>query len=78
VEDYETDPLIFHNPLKAKWASEMLTYIEVAKEKLPSITKPMLLFHGTNDNLVPLTASEFINKNISSRDKKFEVGVLLP
>ena len=69
------DPLIFHDPLKAKWASEMLTYIEVARMKLPSITIPVLIFHGTNDSLVPLTASEFISKNISSQDKKFEVGV---
>ena len=64
---------MYRDPLKARWASEMLTYIEVAKEKLPAITKPVLIFHGTNDNLVPFSSSEFINKTISSKDKKFEV-----
>ena len=75
VEIYNNDPLVFHAPLKARWAAEMIKAIELGREKIGEIIQPVLLFHGTNDHLVPFSSSEFVMKNIGSEDKTFEVQV---
>ena len=71
---YNTDPLVYHMGLKAKWTVEFLRGIDVGREAIKSISIPALIFHGTEDKLVPFTASEFVHANISSSDKKFEVS----
>lgn len=72
---YENDPLVYHQPLKAKWAGEMIKRVPIAREKISKIEIPVLITHGTGDHLVPFSASEFISNNIGSSDKTFEVTV---
>ena len=73
VEMYENDPLIWHGPLKARWGIALMTSIELFRENVDQITLPLLLIHGSEDHLVPLSTSHFINDNASSQEKRFEV-----
>lgn len=72
VEAYVNDPLVHHMAVKAKWSSEFFHSIDVAREGIHVIAIPALIVHGTQDRLVPLSASQFIFANISSSDKTFE------
>lgn len=71
---YRNDDLVYHSALKARWAAEMLRNIKIARERIEEIETPALIIHGTEDHLVPHSASEFIFKNIKSEDKTFEVA----
>jgi hypothetical protein len=73
VERYANDPLVWHGPLKARWVAAMLTSIDLFRENVERITLPLLLIHGREDQLVPITASHFINDNAASQEKRFEV-----
>ena len=59
--------------MKAKWFSENLSGIKVAREGINVLTLPVLIIHGTEDPLVPFSASKFLNDVIMSTDKTFEV-----
>ena len=74
VERYANDPLVWHGPLKARWVAAMLTSIDLFRENVERITLPLLLIHGREDQLVPITASHFINDNAASQEKRFEVS----
>ena len=73
---YKEDPLIYHGALKAKWLSEFLAKVYVARAGLNAINLPTLLLHGTEDRLVPFSGSEYIYNNITSKDKEFEVCIV--
>ena len=53
----------------------MKSEMDVARAGLNIINLPTLLLHGTEDQLVPYSASEYILNNISSEDKQFEVCI---
>lgn len=71
------DPLVWHGALKASWGVAMLNSIESFRRDVGHITLPLLLFHGTSDTLIPLSASQFIDNNVGSQDKRFEVRVCI-
>lgn len=74
VEKYKNDPLNYHYALKPHWGVEYLRAIETGKQGIGAVNLPALLIHGTDDGIVPITASEFIFNNIASSDKTFEVS----
>lgn len=76
VEMYKNDPLVYHQALKAKWASEFISHTEIGRQRINAINIPALIFHGTQDHLVPFTSSEYIFNAITSTDKTFEVRCL--
>ena len=73
VESYMSDPLIWHGALKARWGIALVKSITLLRENIGLISMPLLLIHGSDDNLVPITSSHFINENVSSQEKRFEV-----
>lgn len=75
---YINDPLINHSKLEGRWSSLFLSAITAAQENINSISIPAFIFHGTLDQIVPFTASEFIFENIASIDKTFEVSFMPP
>ena len=74
MKAYEDDPLVYHGPLKAKWATEIMATIKMFRQRVGDVTLPLLIAHGTEDHLVPFTASQFVFANTSSADKTFEVN----
>lgn len=73
VERYVNDPLIWHGGMKARWGVAMVSSITLLRESVATISLPLLLIHGSEDHLVPISSSHFINDNVSSQEKKFEV-----
>ena len=61
--------------MKARYFKESLAKMDVAQAGLNIINLPTLVLHGTEDQLVPFLASEYIFNNISSEDKQFEVCI---
>lgn len=61
--------------MKAKWAAVTVNAITEFRENMGVIQLPLLLIHGTDDHLVPLSASEFVMDTVSSTDIKFEVNL---
>ncbi len=64
-------------PMKAKILAEFLSAVKAARGKINVVTIPVLIFHGTDDHLVPFSASEYINSKVRSTDKTFEVRMCL-
>ncbi len=72
VQAYVEDDRVYHGALKAKWASATLAAIAMFKEQVSRIELPLLLIHGTEDTLVPFSASEFVAANVTSQQIRFE------
>ena len=73
VRAYVEDPLVFHGKLPARTVSELVTAIHGFPDRLPGISLPLLVMHGGDDPIVPLAASEMIEKRAGSADKKLIV-----
>ena len=75
VQRYVDDPLIYHGPMKAKWISVTVRAISEFRQNVGVIQLPILLIHGTEDHIIPISASEFMMDNVSSTDIQFEVSL---
>lgn len=57
VENYIHDPLV-HRWVTASWGKSMLEGIKIAYEKAPAFPLPLLLMHGTKDEVAYSTGSQ--------------------
>ena len=78
VERYVNDPLVWHGGLKVRWGVAIVASITLFRENINRLSLPMLIIHGSEDKLVPISSSHFINDNAPSPDKKFEVRTVGP
>lgn len=67
------DPLIIHSLAKAALMAAMIDSIQQYQPRLNEISLPLFLMQGTDDQIVPLYASELVDANVSSVDKTYEV-----
>jgi len=71
VQQYLNDPLVYHGGVRARMGIELIDAINNAKDLAPQIQWPFLIMHGTEDKLVPFSASEeFFAKCTSCPDKQ--------
>lgn len=63
------DPLNHRKPLTPHIIHEMVTEARRVLERLPSLTAPILLMHGTQDRLVPPSGSQLVYDKVGSTDK---------
>ena len=68
VRDYRTDPLNHTGKMVARTGAELMATALAMPRRLPSLTKPLLVLHGTADRLVPLAASEVVRAHAGSPD----------
>lgn len=68
VAAYESDPLVHHGKVKAGIARGMITAAESFPSRLPSLTMPLLLLHGTDDRLADVSGSRMIASRAGSED----------
>ena len=73
MEEYRSDPLVYHGKLKAKWGVAMLNAMEFFGQHFSEISIPLLLVHGDADQLVHIGSSQFGYHTASSTDKTFEI-----
>ncbi len=71
VKDYIDDPLV-HDRVSAKWFTEYLNCSEDCLNRLPEITLPTLIIHGTEDRMSSGEGSKQIYEQISSKDKEIK------
>ena len=50
--------------------------VTTAQRRIDRVNVPLLIVHGTDDAMVPISASEFIFNNSGSAIKKYEVCIL--
>ncbi|MGR6964585.1 alpha/beta hydrolase [Geodermatophilus sp. URMC 61] len=68
VRDYRTDPLNHNGRMVARTGAELMTAALAMPRRLPSLTMPLLVLHGTADRLVPPAASEVVRAHAGSPD----------
>lgn len=73
VQHYKTDPIIPTVGIRARWAHQMLTSIERLWTRIDRATFPVLLLHGSRDEIVLLQGSEDFAQKSPSVDKKLIV-----
>jgi carboxylesterase len=56
------------NPLVGIY--ELTKMLKITREKLSKVSIPTLLFHSTEDHVLPVSNTEIILKGISSKDKE--------
>lgn len=72
VAAYESDPLVHHGKVKAGIARGMITAAESFPARLPSLTLPVLVLHGTEDHLADISGSRMIASRAGSKDLTFK------
>src|SRR3712207_9496370 len=68
VRDYRTDPLNHTGKMVARTGAELMATALAMPRRLPSLTMPLLVLHGTADRLVPPAASEVVRADAGSPD----------
>jgi alpha-beta hydrolase superfamily lysophospholipase len=68
VRDYRTDPLNHNGRMVARTGAELMATALAMPRRLPSLTMPLLVLHGTADRLVPPAASEVVRAHAGSPD----------
>jgi acylglycerol lipase len=71
VRDYDADPLNYHGKLPARTVAELTAAVEKYPARVPDLTLPILIVHGTADRLVPIAGSEMVHERAGSSDKAF-------
>jgi alpha-beta hydrolase superfamily lysophospholipase len=69
VRGYEQDPLVHHGKLPARTVAELTRSIQSFPERVPSLTLPLLVFHGSDDEITEPAGSEMIHAGAGSADK---------
>jgi alpha-beta hydrolase superfamily lysophospholipase len=69
VRAYRTDPLVYHGKVKARTGAEILVTMEGLPARLPRLSMPLLLLHGTADQICDPAGSTLVHDGVSSVDK---------
>ena len=70
VHAYDTDPLVYHGPIRARTGAELAHAIQALPALLPKITVPLLVFHGTADPIAPPSGSALLLERSGGTDKE--------
>lgn len=73
VKDYETDPLNSRGGMRARTGSEILRAGDVVFANIPKFDMPLLMLHGTGDELVDVDGTMQLNAIVPSRDKTMKL-----
>jgi acylglycerol lipase len=73
VRAYQEDPLVFHGKLPARTVGELASTVEGFPGRVPELTLPLLVMHGSGDRIVPQAASLMVHGGAQSDDKRLEL-----
>jgi alpha-beta hydrolase superfamily lysophospholipase len=76
VEAYINDPLNYTGKISARLGAELLNEIQQLPAKIPGLSLPILIMHGSADRLSDPSSSKMLFERASSKDKtlKFYEG----
>ncbi|MBL7648162.1 MAG: lysophospholipase [Candidatus Hydrogenedentes bacterium] len=69
VRAYDTDPHVYHGPIRARTGAELAHAIQALPDIVPRITTPFLVFHGTADTIAPPSGIQLLIERAGSTDK---------
>jgi len=70
VQAYESDPLVYRGAVPARTLVELLGAMQGFPEVVPRLKMPVLVQHGTGDQLVPLAATRPLYEQLGSRAQR--------
>jgi alpha-beta hydrolase superfamily lysophospholipase len=73
VESMRTDPLIVHTPGPSQTLAAMVRADADLKQRIPDISLPLLIIHGTADTAVKPHGSQRFFDDVASRDKTLKL-----
>jgi len=73
VEDFDNDPLIYHEGVKARIGGEIVRSMIEIRKHYSSFNFPVLIMHGSADKIADLQGSQWMYNEISSEDKTLEI-----
>lgn len=73
VARYDADPLVHHGKVPAGLGGAMLTQMAVFQRRLPELTLPTFVLHGSEDGLVDAESSRLIAARAGSKDLTLHV-----
>ncbi len=73
VAAYETDPLVHHGKIPAGTAAAIITSAERYATQLPSMRLPLLVVHGSADQLVSVESGRTAHSLAGSTDKTLKI-----
>ena len=69
VRAYREDPLVYRGKAKARTGAEILVTTQSLPARLPRLSVPLLVLHGTEDEICALAGSTMVHDRVSSPDK---------
>lgn len=69
VRAYRQDPLVYRGRIKARTGAEILAAMQRLPARLPLLSIPLLILHGTADQICPVAGSTTLHELVSSPDK---------
>lgn len=73
VEEMKNDPLIYQGNGPARTAKELVKSIAYVEEKMPDVTIPFIVLHGTKDGLTNPDGSRQLFKVAKAKDKSIRI-----
>ena len=73
VQAYRTDPLVHHGKLPLRTVTEIAAATEAFPEQVGALTLPLLLLHGSEDQLAPARGSQMVHERVSSQDNTLKI-----
>ena len=73
VTAYDEDPLVHHGKLPARTVGELTRAVESFPDRIPSLTVPLLVFHGSADEITEPAGTERVHSLAGSTDKSIVI-----
>jgi hypothetical protein len=71
--DYVEDPLNLHGKVPVRTLAEMIDFVTGLRRRLHALPLPLLIQHGSDDQLTGVSGSEMVLDRISSQERKLKV-----
>ncbi|MDT5202379.1 MAG: hypothetical protein QOH07_3448 [Mycobacterium sp.] len=73
VDAYNTDPLVYHGKVPAGVARALVLVGETMPKRAAALTAPLLVVHGSEDQLIPVDGSRQLADAVDSSDVELKV-----
>lgn len=73
VDAYKNDPLVYHGRISARLGAELIKAMKNLMHQMPQIKLPILIMHGTRDQLGDPEGSQLLYQRVSSMDKTLKL-----
>ena len=73
VRGYREDRLVYQGRTPARTASEIIRAIRAVQERMHCIEMPLLVMHGSEDQIADIEGSRRLHEGIGSKDKTLSV-----